>query len=251
MVRVLAEDPELGRDLAGGAASSAGAAAIAPLMRLEPGIQSLLIEERAARGHFGLLVLDGLIARHVSLGRIGSTEFAAPGDILHPWARRSEPIAAVEVRWEVLAPSRLAVLDREFASRIRAWPAITAALFNRTAERSDQRVLQAALHQAKRVEDRVLLALWHFAGRWGQTAPEGRTVNLHGITGEALARFVGTRRQSVSTALGKLQDRGSVVRLADGALLLPRAPVELEAMVRGRRASDEPAVASGRSARVA
>jgi hypothetical protein len=246
MVRVLAEDPELGRDLAAGALPSARAAAIAPLMRLKPGIQSLLIEERAAHGHFGLLVLDGLIARHVSLGQLGSTEFAGPGDILHPWLRRSEPFADVEVRWEVLAPSRLAALDQEFASRIRAWPAITAALFNRTAERSDQRVLQAALHQARRVEDRVLLALWHFAARWGQTGPQGRTVNLHNITGEVLARFVGTRRQSVSTALGKLQDRGSVVRLADGSLLLPRAPAELETIARGQRASDQPAVASCR-----
>lgn len=109
-------------------------------------------------------------------------------------------------------------------------------------------MLQAALHQARRVEDRVLLALWHFAARWGQTGPEGRTVDLHNITREVLARFVGSRRQSVSTALGKLQDRGSIVRLADGSLLLPRAPAELETIARGQRASDQPAVALRRPA---
>jgi hypothetical protein len=240
MVRVLEEDPELGRYLSESALPQARAAAVAPLLVLIPGAKSFLIEEAAAHGHLGLLVLDGLIARHVSFGQIGSTEFAGPGDMLHPWLLRNDPVADVDVRWEVLASTRLAALDKDFASRVRGWPGLVAALLDRTAERSDAQVLQAALHQARRVEDRVLLALWHFAGRWGQTGPEGRTVSLPQITGDVLARFVGARRQSVSTALGALADRGAVIRRPDGSMLLPQPPSELDTIAHGQRASDQP-----------
>lgn len=240
MVRVLEEEPELGRYLPEAGLSQARAAAVAPLLRLDKGVRSFLIEESAAHGHFGLLILDGLIARHMSFGQIGSTEFAGPGDLLHPWLLRNDAPAQVEVRWEVLAPTRLAALDEDFATRVRAWPGLTAALLGRTARRSDAQALQAALHQAKRVEDRVLLALWHFAGRWGETGPEGRTVGLPQIKGEVLARFVGARRQSVSTALGTLTDRGAVIRQPDGSLLLPHPPPELDTITRGQRATDQP-----------
>ena len=229
MVRVLEEVPYLGEHLSDAALPHARAAAIAPLIEVAAGVTPFLIEETGARGHLGLLVLSGLTARHVTFGEIGSTEFVGPGDLFNPWRVPSHPAEAVEVHWEVLAPSRLAALDYEFASRIRAWPGITASLLSRSAARADAQVLQAALHQAKHVEDRVLLALWHFAGRWGEACPEGRIVSLSNITGELLARFVGTRRQSASTALGKLADRGAVRRRPDGSLLLPHAPPELKA----------------------
>ncbi|MCA1709207.1 MAG: hypothetical protein LC808_40375 [Actinobacteria bacterium] len=131
-------------------------------------------------------------------------------------------------------------MDRDFASRIRAWPELAAPLLSRTAERSDTQVLQAALHQPKRVDDRLLLALWYFAARWGRTGPEGRTVSLSNVTGELLARFVGTRRQSVSTARGNLRDRGDVIRRPNGSLLLPRPPAGLTTIARGQRATDQP-----------
>jgi CRP/FNR family transcriptional regulator, cyclic AMP receptor protein len=139
----------------------------------------------------------------------------------------------------VLAAARLAALDADFANRVRAWPELAAGLLDRAAQRHDAQLLQAALHQAKHVEDRVLLALWHFAGRWGHVGPEGRIVHLPNITGEILARFVGARRQSVSTALGQLADRGQLKRRGDGAIVLPHQPPQLLANIeRGRRATD-------------
>ncbi len=183
-------------------------------------------------------MLDGLIARHLSFGQIGASEFYAPGDLLRPWVRRRDTAELSEVRWEVLAPTRLAALDQEFAHRVRAWPEIAAALLDRAARRSDSQTLQAALHQATRIEDRVLLALWHFAGRWGQIGPEGRIVELPNITGELLARFVGARRQSVSTALGDLADNGAIKRRPGGTLILPQEPPQLERIQPGRRATD-------------
>jgi hypothetical protein len=238
MVRVLDEDPELGRHLSARALALASSAAIAPLLSLDEGPTSFLINEPDTHAHLGLLVLEGLIARHLSFGQIGSNEFLGPGDLLRPWARGGNRREVVHVRWEVLAPTRLAALDQDFANRVRAWPEIAAALLDRAAERSDSQALQAALRQAKRVEDRVLLALWHFAGRWGQIGPEGRIVTLPNITGEVLARFVGARRQSVSTALGQLTDSGAIKRRPDRSLVLPHEPPQLESIEPGRRATD-------------
>ena len=148
MVRILEEVSGLEHDLPETALPHARAAAIAPLIEVSPGVTSFVIEKTAVRGHFGLLLLEGLIARHVTFGEIGSTEFVGPGDLFNPWLRRNRLGETVEVCWEVLTSSRVAALDYEFASRIRAWPEITAALLSRSAERSDAQVLQAALHQA-------------------------------------------------------------------------------------------------------
>lgn len=241
MVRVLEEDPELGRYVRAPAFAAASAAALAPLMRLGEGPVAFLIDEPDTREHLGLLLLGGVIARHGSFGQIGAVEFLGSGDLLRPWPRRSSSgREALTVRWEVLAPARLAVLDRGFARRICAWPAIHSALLDRAARRSDAQALQAALGQAGRVEDRVLLALWHFAGRWGQTGPEGRSVRLTNITGEVLARFVGARRQSVSTALGRLTDSGQIKRQPHRTMLLPNEPPQLRKIQPGRRATDRP-----------
>ncbi|HEY5316781.1 MAG TPA: Crp/Fnr family transcriptional regulator [Solirubrobacteraceae bacterium] len=238
MVRVLDEDPDIGRYLSGRALTLASSAAVAPLLRVAPGPTSFLIDESATHAHLGLLMLDGLIVRHLIFGQIGANDFLGPGDLLRPWLSRGDSSEVVHVTWEALGPTRLAALDQDFANRTRAWPEIATALLDRAAERSDSQALQAALHQTRRVEDRVLLALWHFAGRWGQVGPEGRIVSLRNITRELLARFVGARRQSVSTAIGNLMATGAIRRLPDGSLVLPREPPQLEHIAPGRRATD-------------
>jgi len=226
MVRVLDEDPELGRYLPAHELKPASMAAVAPLHTIKPGTASFLIDESLTHAHLGLLLLGGLVARHVFFGQLGAVEFFGPGDLVRPWTRRADGPA--QGRWEVLATTRLAALDQEFANRVHPWPELAAGLLDRAAERSDSQALQAALHQTKRAEERVLLALWHFAGRWGETGPEGRTVSLPNITGELLARFVGARRQTVSTALGRLADSGELRRNPDGSRTLRRRPPQLE-----------------------
>jgi CRP/FNR family cyclic AMP-dependent transcriptional regulator len=234
-IRVLDVEPELGRCLPPGALEAAAAAATATVSTIARGTASFLIDEPLTHAHLGLLILDGLIARHVSFGALGASELFGPGDLLRPWVRHTASTAPV--RWEVLAVARVAALDGDFAGRTRAWPQLAAALLDRAAERSDFQSLQAALRQANHIEDRVLLALWHFAGRWGESGPEGRTVRLPGVTGELLARLVGARRQTVSTALGRLADRGELRRSRDGSFTFPRQPAQLEAVGGGRRPS--------------
>jgi CRP/FNR family cyclic AMP-dependent transcriptional regulator len=228
MVRVLAEDPGLARHLSGRALVQATSEAIAPLVRLQAGTRSFLLEEPQTHGHLGLLVLDGLLARHATFGHITATELLGPCDLARPWAPPREHGEFIEVRWEALAPTRLAALDRDFANRVRPWPEIAAALLDRTAQLADSHLLLSALRQARRVEDRVLLALWHFAGRWGELHPEGRTLRLSNISGETLAGVVGARRQSVSTALGQLADSGAIKRHPGGSVTIAAQPSELQ-----------------------
>jgi hypothetical protein len=69
--------------------------------------------------------------------------------------------------------------------------------------------------------------LWYYADRWGRVTPEGRVLPVS-LTHGLLARVVGARRPSVSTALGRLQDRGLIERMENGHwLLLGEPPSEL------------------------
>lgn len=236
-VNVLDEDPGLGRQLDPARHADARSAAVAPLLTLRPGIQPLLFSEASTHGHLGLLVIDGLLARHISFGQIGSTEFIGPGDTIRPWSTPEETEPAV-VRWQVLTSTRIALLDREFAVRVGKFPEITSALLDRAGNRINSQLLQSAVRQARRVEDRVLLAMWHFASRWGQVGPDGRIVRLPNLTAQVLANIVGARRQSVSTALSTLQRNGSLKRRPDRSWVIPREPPQLAQIEIGGRASD-------------
>jgi CRP/FNR family cyclic AMP-dependent transcriptional regulator len=226
VVSVLEEDPELGRALPPPAREEALIAALARVLTLDPAVHALRVAEPPPRAHLGYLVLDGLITVHVRFGSIWSTEFLGPSDVLRPWAL-STRIEVTEARWETLTPTRLAALDRDFAHRVHPWPELTAALFDRYTERLASQLLQSALRKARRVEDRIWVALWHFAARWGRVSPEGRVVELPKVTGEVMANIVGARRQSVSTALSTLSDRGAIQRRLDGSWLIREKPPQL------------------------
>jgi CRP/FNR family cyclic AMP-dependent transcriptional regulator len=238
MVGVLEVDPALGRDLSPSNLAMATAQAIAPTYEITQSRWTGVIADHATGAHLGLLMLDGLMARHISIGAIGSTEFLGPRDLMRPWGRTRVPGDQLEVRWEVLAPARIAVLDRAFALRISPWPELIGALLERSVDRVDSQLVQSALRQTTRVEDRVLLALWHFADRWGEVTAEGRRIDLPKVTGAILAGIVGARRQSVSTALGRLTDRGAIRREPDGSWTIPHRPSQLERIEPGRRAAD-------------
>jgi CRP-like cAMP-binding protein len=83
--------------------------------------------------------------------------------------------------------------------------------------------LAIAHHQ--RVEDRLLLTLWHLAERWGKVTPDGIVLPLP-LSHQRLAHIVGAHRPSVTTAMGALDKAGRVSRRDDGSWLLHGDPPE-------------------------
>jgi CRP-like cAMP-binding protein len=224
MVAVLEVDPELAAGLDGAQLAPARREALAPLLTLEAGPWSWEPGEGDLATHLGLLVLDGVVTRMQAVGNLRFTELLGSGDILRPWISGGHATAAADVSsWRVIVPARVAVLDQDFAWRVRRWPQIPAALLDRAVVRSRALSVTLAIHRAVRVQDRVQMMLWHLAERWGHVTAAGTVLPIP-LTHEALAQLVGARRSPVSTALGELRRRGLVERGPRGSWLLRGSP---------------------------
>jgi CRP/FNR family transcriptional regulator, cyclic AMP receptor protein len=224
VIRVLEVDPDLGQDLEPAALAVARPRAVARAKWLEEGRWQPFAEEWDHRGHLGLLIVDGFLARNLQLGTRRCAELLGPGDVLRPWVRLAEYSSVpVEDGWEVLEQARLAVLDRRVAVVLAAWPEITAAIMDRMMARSRWLALHLAIAHLRRVESRVHVALWHFADRWGHVGPGGVSLRLN-LTHAHLADMVAAERPSVTLALSALRERGLVERDADQIWLLHGGP---------------------------
>jgi CRP-like cAMP-binding protein len=179
------------------------------------------------RDGIGLLVLHGLLIRHLRVGGRFSSELLGEGDLLRPWqgegARQSLSKAS---DWRVLEPTRVAVLDAGAARRFASYPELTGQLVARAVERSRSLAMNMAIVQQSRVHVRVHLMLWHLAGRWGYVSPEGTILPLR-LTHDVLADLVAARRPTVSSALSHLARSGLVRPAGKGWLLLGQRPEEL------------------------
>jgi CRP/FNR family transcriptional regulator, cyclic AMP receptor protein len=180
-------------------------------------------------GGIGLLVLQGLLTRHVRAGGRVSAELLGKGDLLRPWQRQGAPAAlSYTTRWRVLELVVLAVLDRGVARRFARYPELTGRLVARTLERSRTLAVNMAIVQQPRVQVRVYLLLWHLADRWGCVRSEGTVLPLR-LTHDVLADLVAARRPTVSKALSQLAKAELVRPYSPGWLLLgerPGAPFE-------------------------
>ncbi len=222
-VRLFDEDPDLFAGAPEGAIEHLKARAVAPLLQLERG---------AWQGHppgdpadcLGLLVLDGLVLHSISVAEQPRSELVGAGDLIRPW-ERDEGAASVpfESRWDVLHPARVAVLDARFLSLVGRWPQILPGLLARTTRRSRWLALQLAVTDLRRVDDRLVLFFWHMADRWGRVGPDGVVVPLP-VTHDVLAQLVCAQRPTVTSALGRLADAGSIRRRRDRTWLLSPEP---------------------------
>ncbi|HEY4094893.1 MAG TPA: Crp/Fnr family transcriptional regulator, partial [Baekduia sp.] len=167
----------------------------------------------------GLLIVDGLLLRDLDFGRRSSTEVLGSGDILRPWDVDS-PVSELPLvaRWTVLEELTVAVLDQRFLHSAMHFPSVVDALFARAARRHRGLAVRLVVNQLVRLEDRLLLGMWALAERWGRVTPDGVLVPL-GLTHSALARIVGARRPSVTSALGELGRDHLLERTEDGWLL--------------------------------
>lgn len=181
--------------------------------------------DRGSADWLGLLVVEGLLIRRVSIGSRSACELFGPGELVRPWDADGEyapvPIA---LDWEVKQAAVLAVLDPGFGQRIAPWPSISARIVGTVAKRARHLALTQAITHLKRVTDRVLIIFWLLAERWGRVIPEGVRLDLP-VTHEVIGMLVGAQRPTVTVALGRLSDAGLLVRERPHRWLLTKQAV--------------------------
>ena len=122
------------------------------------------------------------------------------------------------------------MLDVRFAAAIAPLPQVWSALLGRALRRTRGLAVTATLSHMTRVDQRLLMLFWQFAGRWGRVRPDGVLVRLP-LTHETLGALVGARRPSVTMALRDLANGGLLRPAGRGAwLLTPAGQERIEAM---------------------
>src|ERR1700742_158256 len=194
--------------------------------RLSTGDWNVAGAEEPDSHHRGFLIVAGLISREVEVLGRRCVELIGAGDVIRPWSWDDEGShVQAEVGWVVLEPARLAVLDQRLVLRMNPWPQLGLELFNRGTRRAHALAVSLAIAHHQRVDDRLLLTLWHLAERWGRVTPEGIAVPLP-LSHQRLADLIGAHRPAVTSALGVLRQRGQISRRGDRTWMLHGSPPE-------------------------
>ncbi len=181
--------------------------------------------EHYARQGLGLLVVQGILKRTLAVADLPCTELLSAGDLVRPVATVDDgERSRGRPDWTALDRVQLAVLDDTFLAACAAWPSIVATLVARVVERGHWRTsIRSAIGQTRRIDDRLLLLLWHFSQRWGTVRGDGVCVYLP-VTHDTLAQLVVATRSAVTTGLSRLERRGVLGRPGDDAWLLRGEP---------------------------
>jgi CRP/FNR family cyclic AMP-dependent transcriptional regulator len=223
-ISIVDADPDLADLLDPRGLERAKREAITRVKRLSPGEWDAVAAHEPAEHHQGFLIIDGLLSRTVDVLGRRCVELVGHGDVMRPWRWDDEGShVRAEIGWTALEPTRLAVLDHELVLRMVPWPQLGLELFNRGTRRAHHLAVALAIAHHQRVDDRLLLTLWHLAERWGRVHPDGIVVPLP-LGHQRLADLVGAQRQSVTTALGELTRDGLISRRDDGDWVLHGDP---------------------------
>jgi len=223
-ISILHADPDLADLLDAGELDRARRETLTRVQRLSPGEWDAGAALEPAIHHRGFLIVDGLLSRTVDVLGRRCVELVGHGDVMRPWRWDDEGShVQAEVGWAVLEPARLAVLDHKLVQRMVPWPQIGLELFSRGTRRAHHLAVALAIAHHQRVDDRLLLTLWHLAERWGRVHSDGIVVPLP-LGHQRLADLVGAQRQSVTTAMGGLTRAGTVSRRDEGHWVLHGGP---------------------------
>jgi hypothetical protein len=229
LISIIDADPDLGDLLDPEQLDSARRNTRTRVQRLSPGDWDAAAALEPAVHHRGFLIVDGLLSRKVDVLGRHCVELVGHGDVMRPW--RWDDVGShvrAEVGWSVLEPTELAVLDHRLVQALVPWPELGLELFSRGTRRAHHLAIALAISHHQRVDDRLLLTLWHLAERWGRVHSDGIVVPLP-LAHQRLADLIGARRQSVTTAMGDLKRRGAVTRRSNGNWVLHgRPPAELK-----------------------
>jgi hypothetical protein len=220
IVRLLEYDPDLGRRMRPARLHEAQLHALAPVVTVPRGLwDPSATAATAVAGPYGLLVLDGLMSRDLLIGDLASAQLVGRGDLIQLHDDEGAELMPLGVRWTVLEPATVALLDDGFLLSVQRWPEVVAGLFERVAAQSARLAKHRALCQLPRVADRVHALLWFLAERWGRVTPQGVILPLK-LTHGTLGQLVGAKRPTVSLAVKELAAQDRVHRRPDGAWLL-------------------------------
>jgi CRP/FNR family transcriptional regulator, cyclic AMP receptor protein len=181
--------------------------------------------EALLRNHnaFAATVLDGVLVHALQIGEHSGVQLLGPGDLLVQ-STTSPPSWLESTEFRAPAPVRLAIIGDEFLAVARRVPHVIPALYECVADQMQRLNSQLVICQLPRVDERVLAVLWLLAESWGHVTPGGVRLPL-ALTHETLGALIGARRPTVTLALRKLSENGSIVR-QDSAWLLLEAPPE-------------------------
>jgi CRP-like cAMP-binding protein len=227
IVALLDEDPDLGAGIPPAELEVARRRTIVGTIDVDrPTWDPDEVSSLAEPGWLGLMLLDGLILRRVDVGRRAACELFGRGDLLRPWDTDGEydPLP-ISVRWMVLRPTRMAVLDGAFLQRTAHWPQINSRIVSRVAQRARYLTLIQAVTHLPRAHARLLLLFWLLAERWGRVSPEGVRVTLP-VTHDVLAMLIGSQRPTATLALQRLSRADLVIREPPDRWLLTRRAID-------------------------
>lgn len=229
-VSVLDADPDLARDVPEDQHERASRCSRAEVTTWYPHEENPLPASMAEPGAHGLLVLEGSAAgRFVRAGRTRA-ELVGPEDLLRPWVQLDGLLGtAGTMEWEVLEPMRMAILDRRWASSMSPWPQVCAGLLDRLVLKGRRLCFQMTAAGHPRGEDRVRLQLWQLAEQWGRVTSEGIVIDVP-VTHRLLAELTGSRRPTITSAIGRLRSEGELTPLDGRRFLLHGAPPEPTAL---------------------
>lgn len=218
---LLREDPALGRAVEPKLRGRAEDIAVTPVLNVRRGRWSRAGDD--LRDGTGLLILEGLLLRRVSVRGRSGAELLGRGDVVRPWQGDDGGVLSRRAAWRALQFTRLAVLGDGVLGRLARHPAIIRCLLERSVERSQRLAVNMAIVHHPRVEIRLQMLFWHLADRWGRVC-DGRTVLPLRLTHTVLADLVAAQRPTVSAALSDLAVREILCPIPDGWLLLAPPP---------------------------
>ena len=217
---LLEADAELGALLDADTFARARSALSAAWAPLNTGPWQVGRLRQASPANAGLLLLSGVIAREVVLAGDVSSELLGAGDLIRPWSTQADTaLLDAEVRWNVLAAGRVALLDAPFMARAATYPGVAAMLMERIEARARRLATVKAIAQLTRVDERLVAVIRHFCERWGRVTADGVVLPLC-LSHRMLGELVGARRPSVSTAAAALERSGRLIRRPDGTWLV-------------------------------
>jgi hypothetical protein len=227
-IALLDVDPDLAGRKTGRELAAIRDQLTAPVYRLPAGTMP---EPPASKRepHLGFLVLKGLLLYEVSACGRATAELLGTGDLVRLWGRDVSGTLASDVKWTVLEQVLLADLTTVTSARFADSRDVFEALVKRCADRAEAVAIQRSITAHVRVDVRVLAYLWHLADRFGVVVPGAVKLDIP-LTHAVLARLVGARRPTVTTALQRLIQLGYLRREGRTFVLVgdSGAVVELE-----------------------